>query len=101
MATSVFCSVSEPIAGLRELGRVTEPGGRILLIEHVRPRGRFLGLVADVMTSVTRRLFGFRLNRRTEQAIAAASLSIASIRREGIWREIIIDPPTRPLDSQG
>ncbi len=44
VATCVFCSVADPVAGLRELARVTKPGGRILLLEHVRPRNRLLGL---------------------------------------------------------
>lgn len=101
VATSVFCSVAEPISGLRELARVTKPDGRILLLEHVRPRIGFLGLIADLMTPVTRRLFGFRLNRRTETNIAEAGLTVAAIRRNGIWREIIIDPSSRPGIDEG
>lgn len=36
LATFVFCSVSDPVRGLRELGRVVKPQGRIVLLEHVR-----------------------------------------------------------------
>ena len=32
----MFCSVPDPVLGLRELGRVVRPEGRILLLEHVR-----------------------------------------------------------------
>jgi len=33
----VFCSVPDPVLGLRELARVTSPKGKIILLEHMRP----------------------------------------------------------------
>lgn len=92
VATSVFCSVGDPIAGLAELGRVTKPEGSILLLEHVRPRNPLLGWLADLATALTRRLFGFRANRRTEENVAAAGLRIVRVRPEGVWREIVASP---------
>ena len=92
VATCLFCSVPDPVQGLRELGRVARPGGEILLLEHVRPRGPFFGRIADILSPITRRLFGFNLNRRTEDNLTAAGLEIAQIRRSGIWREIVARP---------
>jgi ubiquinone/menaquinone biosynthesis C-methylase UbiE len=40
IATFVFCSVPDPVLGLREVARVVKPGGRILLLEHVRSWAR-------------------------------------------------------------
>lgn len=93
VATCVFCSVADPVAGLRELGRVTKPDGQVLLLEHVRPRNPLLGRLADWATAVTRRVFGFRANRRTEENVEAAGLQIVEVTREGIWREIVARPP--------
>jgi ubiquinone/menaquinone biosynthesis C-methylase UbiE len=91
-ASCVFCSVADPVQGLRELARVTKTDGRVLLFEHVRPRNRLLGVLADLVSPLTRRLFGPEVNRRTERNVEAAGLEIVSVRREGVWREIEARP---------
>ena len=35
IASFVFCSVPQPLKGLKELHRVCKPGGQVLLLEHV------------------------------------------------------------------
>ncbi|GMQ97568.1 MAG: class I SAM-dependent methyltransferase [Acidimicrobiia bacterium] len=89
VGTSVFCSVADPVMGMREMGRVVKPQGRILLLEHVRPRNRIFGFLADLATVLTRRLFGFRANRRTEENIAASGLEVIDVTRNGVWRTIV------------
>jgi hypothetical protein len=63
--------------------------GRILLFERVRPTNRFLERFADVVIVFTRRIFGFRTNRRTEENVAAAGLVILETARNGVWRQIV------------
>lgn len=92
IATCVFCSVADPVQGLRELARTVRPNGRVLLLEHVRPRNRVLGALADLVSPLTRRLFGPEVNRRTERNVEAAGLEIVSIHRDGVWREIEARP---------
>ncbi len=88
-ATCVFCSVENPVRGLEEVRRVVKPQGQVLLLEHVRPRGRVLGWLADRISPLTRRLIGPEVNRPTEENVRRAGLDIVEIRRQGVWREIV------------
>lgn len=88
-ATCVFCSVADPVQGLKEVARVVKPDGEVRLLEHVRPRNPVLGRLFDALSPLTRRLFGPELNRRTEDNVRAAGLEIEDVRAHGIWREII------------
>jgi len=41
------------------------------------------------------RVFGFNVNRRTEENVGAADLVLTEVERAGIWRTIV----ATPLDS--
>ncbi len=95
VSSFVFCSVPDPVWGLKELSRVVKPGGKIVLLEHVRPRGRVLGRLFDLLTPLTVRLFGFRLNRRTVENVRRAGLELEradDLDRLGIVKLIVARP---------
>jgi ubiquinone/menaquinone biosynthesis C-methylase UbiE len=71
-ATFVFCSVPDPVPGLRELRRVCKPDGRLLLLEHVRPTNELLGILFDVLNPIVVRMMGANINRKTVDNIKKA-----------------------------
>ena len=75
-ATFVFCSVPDPVAGLQELRRVCKPGGKLLLLEHVRPGNPLLGLLFDLLNPMVVRMMGANINRRTMKNIRRAGWRI-------------------------
>ena len=99
VATSVFCSVADPIEALREAGRVVSSDGQIILLEHVRPKSRVFGWIADRVNGIVSRVFGFNVNRRTEDSVVAAGRQIVSVRRSGIWREMVAAPSGRQVND--
>ena len=75
-ATFVFCSVPDPVDGLRELRRVCKPTGRLLLLEHMRPENVLLGLIFDVLNPMVVRMMGANINRRTMDNIRSAGWTV-------------------------
>jgi ubiquinone/menaquinone biosynthesis C-methylase UbiE len=75
-ATFVFCSVTDPVAGLQELKRVCKPDGKLLLLEHMRPEKFVLGLIFDLLNPMIVRMMGANINRRTTKRIRQAGWQI-------------------------
>ena len=75
-ATFVFCSVPDPVLGLREMRRVCKPDGILLLLEHMRPGNRLLGLVFDALNPMVVRMMGANINRKTMDNIREAGWTV-------------------------
>jgi len=75
-ATFVFCSVPDPVLGLQELRRVCKSGGKLLLLEHMRPENIILGLLFDLLNPLVARMMGANINRRTMDNIRKAGWRI-------------------------
>ena len=63
--TCVFCSVPDPILGLKELRRVCKPSGKIIMVEHVRSEKKVLGVIMDILNPIVVNTYGANINRKT------------------------------------
>jgi ubiquinone/menaquinone biosynthesis C-methylase UbiE len=83
LATLVLCSVASPARCFAELRRVVRPGGTIVLLEHVRPKG-LLGPLFDALSLFTVALFDDHFNRRTAQLAERAGLKLLRQERHAL-----------------
>jgi ubiquinone/menaquinone biosynthesis C-methylase UbiE len=74
-----FCSVPDPVNGLRRLHRALQPGGELRMFEHTGSRWFPFGLMLTLMTPLTRRS-GPELNRPTVANVQKAGFTIREVR---------------------
>lgn len=84
LATFVFCSVPDPVLGLQEMMRVVKPGGKVLLLEHMRSPNPFIGFLMDALNPMVVRMMGANINRRTVENVRKAGLEIEQVEDLGV-----------------
>lgn len=89
----VLCSVVDQQRALSELRRVLRsPGGRLLLLEHMRPQVRPLAWLVDLVNVPWYAFNGrCKLNRQTQHAIVSAGFEVERVesRLGGLLRLIV------------
>lgn len=80
-ATLVFCSIPKPENAFAELKRVVRPNGKIVLLEHVRPKS-LLGYGFDFLNIFTTALIEDHFNRDTAKLAEKAGLRILEVKEK-------------------
>lgn len=94
ISTWVFCSVPDPVKGLKELRRVCKPSGRIYMLEHMRSRMIVVRNLMDHFNWIGLNILGENINRRTMRNIEKADLQV--IEENDLWldifKELVLSP---------
>lgn len=90
--TCVFCSVPDPVKGLKEIKRVCKIDGKIIMIEHERSENKVIGLMMDLFNPITLNLYGANINRRTVDNIKKAGFTEIEVTnlKSDILKKIVI-----------
>ena len=80
-ATLVFCSIPNPENAFSQLQKVVKPNGKIVLLEHVRPKG-LLGFAFDFLSIFSRFLIEDHFNRQTAKIAEKSGLKIVEVKEK-------------------
>ena len=79
VTSCVFCSVPDPVKGLKELKRVLKEDGRIIMLEHMRSQNKLVGKLMDWFNWVSLYTWGANINRKTIENIKKAELELVEV----------------------
>ena len=90
-----LCTVPDPGLALREMARVCRPGGRIVLLEHVRSTVPPLVWLQVVLSPAQERLIGCHLARSTFDTARALGFGVEEVatRLAGVFRLAMLTLP--------
>ncbi|MCK9270831.1 MAG: methyltransferase domain-containing protein [Bacteroidales bacterium] len=89
VTSCVFCSVPDPVQGLKEIRRVCKDGGKILMLEHVRSNKKVVAPLMDAFNFIPLHLYGANINRETFQNLLRAGFQPENIEAENLWLDIV------------
>jgi len=77
VCTLVLCTIPDPSRALNNFMRWLKPGGKLLILEHVRSHNRTNGKLQDMLNPVWKKVAdGCHLNRPTDMLLAGSGFQL-------------------------
>ncbi|WP_339060366.1 class I SAM-dependent methyltransferase [Tepidibacillus marianensis] len=94
ITTCVFCSVPDPIKGLKEIRRVIKPNGIVRMLEHMRSDQPVMGKMMDVINPLVVNVVGANINRDTMHNLELAGFTLKHEHQilGSMYRLLTLDP---------
>ncbi len=83
----VFCTVTDPVQGLKEIKRVLKPHGKLIMFEHVMSRNPVYGLILKIMSLFTVAVEGTHLDRLTVDNVRKAGFTVEE--EQNVYLDIV------------
>ncbi|WPX08674.1 class I SAM-dependent methyltransferase [Anaerocellum danielii] len=91
----VFCSVPDPVLGLKEIHRVLKSDGLLVMLEHVRSKKEPIGKIMDILNPLVVGLYGANINRNTIENLKKAGFEI--VEEKNLLSDIVKLIIARPI----
>ncbi len=89
ITSCVFCSVPDPVSGLKEIRRVCKANGKIIMLEHMRSNNKVAGKFMDIVNFIPLNIWGANINRETMDNLIKAGFNEEDIESQNVWSDIV------------
>ena len=87
VSTCVFCTVPDPMSGVKEIKRVLKPDGKMIFLEHMRSSRWYNNLMLYTMSGISIPLMGTSMVRKTKLTIQQSGLHV--IDEKNLFSDIV------------
>lgn len=84
VSSFVFCTIPDPIAGLKEIYRVLKPRGAAIFLEQMKSSYSLVNIPLYVMNVFSTRLLGTSMVHETQKRVEIAGFTIESVEKKAL-----------------
>jgi len=100
VCTLVLCTIPNPEEALANFMKWLKPGGRLLILEHIKAHSHMAGKLQDVINPVWEKMAeGCQLNRRTDKLLDESSFKLVREERFNIGMPFYEAEFKKPLSA--